>query len=206
MDTKVARLSCRQCQQRKTKCDKDIPCSACKNAGVHCNAVQRARLPRGRTGKVKNRNTQLDTRVARLESLVKQLEKQSQDDGNYADFDSKPEETPSTHAESKMSKLVASDFWTAMSNEVAGIRETLEESDEEDSLPHSRYDDMERPPIQCLPAHAVIFNHQFTFPTSNVLQPPLESTRNLLLHVYHTRVDCLFKALHWPTTLAAIEK
>lgn len=74
MDSSPVRLSCEQCRRRKTKCDKGAPCSACKNAQLSCTAVQRARLPRGRTGRPQNKSTILQSRLSRLEDLVKQLE------------------------------------------------------------------------------------------------------------------------------------
>ena len=67
----AVRLSCEECKRRKTKCDKLVPCTACRNAGIKCNTVQRARKPRGRTSQQKG--GEIDTRVARLEDLVKQL-------------------------------------------------------------------------------------------------------------------------------------
>lgn len=72
MNPLVVKLSCDECRQRKTKCDKGSPCSACKHAGTNCTTVQRARHPRGRSGNTKKR-TVLETRVAQLEDLVKQL-------------------------------------------------------------------------------------------------------------------------------------
>ncbi len=33
-----------------------------------------------------------------------------------------------------------------------------------------------------------------------------EEKRNILLHLYRQRVDCLYKILHWPTTLADITR
>ena len=72
MNPLVVRLSCDECRQRKTKCDKGSPCSACKHAGTNCTTVQRARHPRGRSGNTKKK-TVLESRVAQLEDLVKQL-------------------------------------------------------------------------------------------------------------------------------------
>jgi len=60
-------LSCLQCQQRKRKCDKSNPCQACRQAGLSCTAISRARLPRGRHAQ---RDGDLRQRVARLEKLV----------------------------------------------------------------------------------------------------------------------------------------
>lgn len=72
MNSLVVKLSCDECRQRKTKCDKGSPCSACKHAGTNCTTVQRARHPRGRSGNTKKK-TVLELRVAQLEDLVKQL-------------------------------------------------------------------------------------------------------------------------------------
>lgn len=74
MSSAAVKLSCEECRRRKTKCDKGSPCSACKHAGITCTAVQRARLPRGRSGKAKNKGSALELRVAQLEGLVRQLE------------------------------------------------------------------------------------------------------------------------------------
>lgn len=72
----VTILSCKQCQQRKRKCDKGAPCDACTKAGIQCTAVERNRLPRGRSGNVgvNKRNTGLKERVLRLESIVSHLQ------------------------------------------------------------------------------------------------------------------------------------
>ena len=71
------RLSCQQCKQRKIRCDKGAPCSACKNAGLNCHTVQRARLPRGKSAKARSQSKMLETRLARIESLLEQQVKVS---------------------------------------------------------------------------------------------------------------------------------
>lgn len=62
-------LSCRQCQQRKKKCDKNQPCQSCTQYGIECVPISRARLPRGRHASKQN-SADLRQRVARLESLT----------------------------------------------------------------------------------------------------------------------------------------
>lgn len=69
----VPRLSCEQCRRRKTKCDKETPCSACAKAGIICHAVARNRKSRGSTKRVQRQGSSLDARVAHLEDLVVQL-------------------------------------------------------------------------------------------------------------------------------------
>ena len=77
-----ANLSCEQCQQRKTKCDKAHPCGACRRASIVCTAVQRRRLPRGRTATAKGRNVELKGRIARLENLLSTLTSGSDPENN----------------------------------------------------------------------------------------------------------------------------
>jgi hypothetical protein len=75
------RLSCVKCTQRKVKCDKGLPCSNCQRAGIPCVPIERQRLPRGRhrgavavaSQHAKERENELQDRLARLESLVKDL-------------------------------------------------------------------------------------------------------------------------------------
>ncbi|KAE8382501.1 hypothetical protein BDV26DRAFT_5613 [Aspergillus bertholletiae] len=50
----TARLSCEGCTKRKTKCDKLIPCTNCRNSGTLCIPVERKRLPRGRSRRSAN--------------------------------------------------------------------------------------------------------------------------------------------------------
>ncbi|KAF4222184.1 hypothetical protein CNMCM8980_010497 [Aspergillus fumigatiaffinis] len=78
-----ARLTCETCKRRKVKCDKRRPCTNCRKAGIHCVAVERARLPRGRSAK-KNKCLQeeppshpqisnLVNRVSMLENVIHSL-------------------------------------------------------------------------------------------------------------------------------------
>lgn len=82
--TPRVRLSCELCRQRKVKCDKLNPCTNCQRFGATCVPVERARLPRGRSGRVaKNapvQDTNLKERVSRLEELLRELTEH--DDGN----------------------------------------------------------------------------------------------------------------------------
>jgi hypothetical protein len=66
------RLSCVQCQQRKTRCDKLVPCTACTKTGLQCCVVHRTRLPRGKSAKSRIKSISLDERISRLEDLVRQ--------------------------------------------------------------------------------------------------------------------------------------
>ncbi len=66
-------LSCVSCRQRKVKCDKAQPCSACQRSNVDCVFLQRLRLPRGRQGGSRARTVEITRRLNRLEGLVERL-------------------------------------------------------------------------------------------------------------------------------------
>jgi hypothetical protein len=55
----------------------------------------------------------------------------------------------------------------------------------------------------------ILFGSSLTSPHHNgsVTYPaPSERVRTILLQVYRERVDCLYKALHWPSVLAEIHR
>lgn len=122
----AVQLSCEQCKIRKTKCDKRSPCSACKAGDLACTPVQRARLPRGKTGKIRSKNAALEDKLVRLENLVGRLETQLQSDGAVDEAtgvltpatDLAANVRPVQYA-SKIENFVAHDFWMALSNEVS---------------------------------------------------------------------------------------
>ena len=66
-------LSCVSCRQRKVKCDKARPCSACQRSKVDCVFPPRLRLPRGRQGGCGTRTAEITRRLNRLEGLVERL-------------------------------------------------------------------------------------------------------------------------------------
>ncbi|KAI9046231.1 Zn(II)2Cys6 transcription factor [Aspergillus affinis] len=73
--TPQVRLSCETCRRRKIKCDKLDPCSNCERMRLTCVPVERARLPRGRSGRTAaekrpNHDIRLKDRISRLEGLI----------------------------------------------------------------------------------------------------------------------------------------
>lgn len=69
------RLACQQCKQRKLRCDKGSPCNSCSAAGLACQIVQRARLPRGKSGAKQTQEQSLEARLKQLEALFDQRTK-----------------------------------------------------------------------------------------------------------------------------------
>ena len=73
-----ARLTCEACRNRKVKCDKLSPCINCQRFGIACVPVERARLPRGRSGRVvtgqsSDSETNLRDRVTKLEDVIRKM-------------------------------------------------------------------------------------------------------------------------------------
>lgn len=66
----TARLSCRQCQARKRRCDKRSPCASCELAGMQCVPLQRKRLPRGRSGLTQRRLASLSSQLGQLPAVI----------------------------------------------------------------------------------------------------------------------------------------
>jgi hypothetical protein len=207
------RLACEQCKRRKIRCNKGSPCSACKNADLHCHTVQRARLARGKSGKARRQNKVLEDRVARIESLLaRQTEPRS---GSCSTSSSNHISTLSTglatgsdnvasllHTGATPASFVAPDFWTVLSQEVHGLREILEESGEDDEEEISISSVPEKVPAMLGTGMALFpyFDHGVK-KTTPVIAPEM---RTKLLQIYRTRVDSVYKILHWPTVLLMI--
>ncbi|KAH7308808.1 hypothetical protein BKA65DRAFT_559678 [Rhexocercosporidium sp. MPI-PUGE-AT-0058] len=204
----AVRLSCEQCKRRKTKCDKQVPCTACKNAGIKCNTVQRARKPRGRTAQ--HKGGEIDTRVARLEDLVRQLKAQVQsgkgDEPRHQDPHSISSGSPVPKDSNALQKYVAPDFWEALSQEANGIREILEEFDSEDSPSDLATDSPMSSTEPSSSPGALLFNHGTPNTACDPAQLITHEMKGILFSIYKERVDCIVKVLHWPSVLAAIDK
>jgi hypothetical protein len=210
------RLACEQCKRRKIRCNKGSPCSACKNADLQCQTVQRARLPRGKSSKIRAHNSQLEDRVARIEALLVQQSQAASDPSPVSSNDQAVSTAASTFLQDQltntapaylstvatpMASFVAPEFWTALSEEIQGLRETIEDS--EDELEDLTYRDGAANDTSntC----AILFP-QTTTETVGRVTNPSSSTRLELLEHFKSRVDSVYKILHWPTVLSMISQ
>ena len=64
---KAQLLSCRECQKRKTKCDKQVPCSNCTLRGIDCQPVA---VDPARPRKKRFAEAELLARLRRYEALL----------------------------------------------------------------------------------------------------------------------------------------
>ncbi|KAI9700474.1 MAG: hypothetical protein M1820_006773 [Bogoriella megaspora] len=149
--------SCQLCRKRKVRCDKNTPCLSCQRAGVECIYAPPARLPRGRQGGRRKKDTELLNRIAKLENLIKNIEnddvnnskttvgtrKASTKSVDTSHFGSSASPgSPSQHDDSRSQGSSSNTsgeppFWISVSDEINGLRyllgnQTLDDSDEED--------------------------------------------------------------------------
>lgn len=215
-------LSCEQCQRRKTRCDKISPCSACVKAGISCASVKRHRLPRGRSGNKALGRPALRDRIGRLEAIVSSLR------GGHPTNNSIHPEQPfaaASHAASisdtsstTLQSYIAPHFWTELTAAVAGLRDILEDSEELDDGSNDVVDALSLPSCgsDATPGTAIhsLLPLHFLFPAAvsknlTTAPPDHRSTprhvKYQLLTAYRERVDAIFRVLHWPSTVIAIE-
>lgn len=72
---KTNQPSCNLCRRRKVKCNRTDPCSNCVRAGEVCVSFAPSGVPRGRQGGRRKHDRKLLDRVAKLESLVNDIER-----------------------------------------------------------------------------------------------------------------------------------
>lgn len=118
--------------------------------------------------------------------------------------------TTSVHsADLSATNLIASDFWTALSEEVSGLREIIEsptdDIEEEDHEIETKMCD----------ASTVVGTATLLFPQVDLelifnddKQDPLFNlhAQNILLHLYRIRVDSVYKLLHWPSVVSMFQE
>jgi hypothetical protein len=87
---------------------------------------------------------------------------------------------------------------------VAGLRETVEGRDEEHNTPQPA---ICKSPEPSSATYAILFKQAQLRENGHAHHPnPSKNVRNIFLRLYHQRVDCLYKILHWPTVCAQIER
>lgn len=103
----------------------------------------------------------------------------------------------------RISDFVAPEFWSTLSAEVHGLRETLENSEDEDEETLMS-EPMTAHATKTYSTGAILFQHSHSNQNRLLPTPSLE-VRTKLLHLYRSRVDSVYKILHWPTVLSILE-
>ena len=131
MSLPFVQLSCQQCTRRKTRCNKEVPCSACVSAGISCSAVRRHRLPRGRSGNSRA-SKHLTERIHHLEEIVSRLQQESKVTKRDSEHngDLHHERAPSS---TNIDSYVASSFWLQLTDAVSELKEVIETGEDNNS-------------------------------------------------------------------------
>ena len=167
-------------------------------SGLQC--VPSSRKPRARHAGKRAVDTELRSRISKLESLVESLSGevgiQDATPGSDADADAEPDRKESSAVE----KYIGSTFWSSLTTEVQALRDALEDHPEDEDEPTSpstssglnnstEYDLIISPPgsIYVMPG---------------ALLEPNPQTSATLCNVFAENVDCMFKIFHKPTLRA----
>jgi hypothetical protein len=221
-------LSCTKCRQRKIKCDKSNPCSACKRSGIDCVFPKRTRVPRGRPAgrNHKSRDDELLRRIGKLEALVEKIGGDIPNPLTSGESNGRPTTSSSDNSSSILGnkessnlqalatgkttlmekKYISGDFWANLGGEIDGLRSLLEQP-----LDGNETNDEEvaesNPSTNVPTIHSSLLDFVFQDSDSRLEQVDFPiSYRHFraLTNTYFTNVDPVFKILHRPAALSSI--
>ena len=178
----AVQLACLQCQQRKRKCNKTSPCSACQHSGITCTPVARTRLPRGRQVRRLD-NSGLEERVKRLEKLLSSA---------------KIRHDPARSAPLSNGLKVSDSIWESVDEQVVSIRELLDDLTIDENIPQPSVED-ERDDLRLPNLEVALLGHSSILPSLNVLEMPSENIMSTLFDIYMHRINTIFKVVHAPS-------
>ncbi|KAB8262797.1 hypothetical protein BDV32DRAFT_120101 [Aspergillus pseudonomiae] len=200
--TPRVRLSCELCRQRKVKCDKLNPCTNCQRFGATCVPVERARLPRGRSGRVTGKNasghdTGLKERVDRLEELLRELTEH--DDGTIAvqvdsNSSGRSDPAPANKQADNYESGTENSLWANILKEIHDIRSTQSYG----SLNEGRTSNSDAMKFRELLATPMGLGSSMATTEPNLT---IQAEKNLA-QVFLKKVDPAFKILHAPSLKA----
>ena len=200
-DSGHIRLACQACQRKKIKCDRHFPCGQCTRSNLSC--VPSTRKPRARHAGKRAVDSELRTRISKLESLVESLsgEVGAPDGTSASEGDGDEEETPDQkNISASVGKYMSSPFWSSLTTEVQALRDALEEQPDDEDEPTSPSTSsgpgtsQEYDLIICPPGTIYAMPGALIEPT-----PELSAT---LCNIFCDNVDSLFKIFHTPTLRA----
>ena len=174
---------------------KTFPCGQCTRSNLQCLAS--SRKPRARhTGK-RPVDSELRSRISKLENLVETLSGEAGIQGNTTESDAgDPNGAPDLESP-VVGKYIGSPFWASLTTEVQALREALEDdqAEEEEQMPPSApigsINASEYDLIICPPGHVYIMPGALPEPT-----PELSA---MLCNFYCDNVDRMFKFHHGPS-------
>lgn len=94
----------------------------------------------------------------------------------------------------------------ANSQQVAGIREVLNDPTEDNGSYLTSEPSAKSGPSPDTSPTSILFGYQPHISDDELVAPVADNVREVLLNIYHDRVDCLFKATYWPAAEIAISQ
>lgn len=202
------RLACQSCQRRKVKCDRDLPCLACRKNGLQCIAVVNQRLPRGLSGGRRKAGGDLANRIGKLESLIKSAQHLGQLPLATSSCNSSNKEQPAEPDDAvpcSQYQYLGSAFWTSLQDELRNLETELNSSDIDGSV-DDLAEDAHTPAESSNGDSPLPFDPVFGIISSPVLlQHPLPLLKVHLCSVYFQNIDPVFKVLHAPSVRSHVE-
>ncbi|CRL19980.1 Fungal transcriptional regulatory protein, N-terminal [Penicillium camemberti] len=198
--------SCSRCSQRKVRCDKVYPCSACVKAEVECTfpGPKRARRTLNRPPV-----SELLTRLKLLEEEVGQLRstRRNPDTDHTPELDDHPN-LPKTAKKTELlvlkegkSRYVSDEASVVLGQKISELRDIIESSsDEEFCSPDVKYS-----PI-ILPEGGLLGNHESTWSLDSFRLHYCQPARlDALWRTYRENVAPLIVILHQPTMAKIVQ-
>ncbi|KAM0805138.1 hypothetical protein BDR22DRAFT_817622 [Usnea florida] len=167
---------------------------------LRVHPVRRHRLPRGRAGIDVAKDTDLKDRVAKLENIL--IELQSSGDSRAAQakrVEQNAHTPPSENDQGADSERINESFWATISDQVAGIRETLEEfTDGEPDSPYHGASPSATNGSSSQEFDLILFGTSTCMVSPAVLEAPSTPILVTLLDTFVYRVDSVLKVSHVP--------
>ena len=198
------RLACQACQRKKIKCDRHFPCGQCGRSNLQC--VPSTRKPRARHSGKRAVDSELRTRISKLESLVEHLSGEvgageaTPDSDADGDADADEGAEPDQNIAASVGKYMSSPFWTSLTTEVQALRDALEEQPDDEDDPTS-------PSTSSGPGNQqeydlIICPPGIVYAMPGALVDPSPELSATLCRMFCDNVDSLFKVFHTPTLKA----
>lgn len=215
--------SCNLCRKRKVKCDRVDPCAHCQRSGIKCVFSAPSRLPRGRQGGRRKADTELLSRIAKLENLVKNLEGDGSLPASKSDvsgssglgMNQQRKLLAMTSSSSRKyskddagSKSLDKPFLSTISDEISGLRYVIssgQSDDEEDEIESDPEDQEGSDPALSEHSRFAICGPGWLADQVGISQYPLPSQISVLLEAYMVNVHTVIKILHGPSLRAYLQ-
>ena len=213
-------LSCTNCRQRKTKCDKNQPCQNCRRLGLECVDAGKPTRAKRRGRRNQTSQQELADRLHRIEALIGDMQKppevqapsrtqsdslppwmssRSPSDASSQIASPEPKsDQRSPSAEDGLSKYIGVGLWKILSTEMKGLRQAIDD-DEDQSDTEMDHDDPPNDPLS-------IFRSTFNTPQDLQHLHPRSTDVLKLFDLFVTNVDPICKFLHVPVLRTLVTK